>query len=129
MESNALEEGLRLTLEKRVEQSDLASTQETSHVEALSTSKLIMFIERAVANLIAPYLDEGQDTVSSEINIKHFKPVGLGGKVRCIVHLKFIDRKKLFFDIAVFDEYQEEVAIGAHSRYIINLDEFKKTLK
>ena len=129
MESNALEEGLRLTLEKRVEQSDLASTQETSHVEALSTSKLIMFIERAVATLIAPYLDEGQDTVSSEINIKHFKPVGLGGKVRCIVHLKFIDRKKLFFDIAVFDEYHEEVAIGAHSRYIINLDEFKKTLK
>ena len=87
-----------------------------------------MFIEKAVTSLISPYLEEGQDTVSSEINIKHFKPVGLGNKVRCIVHLKYVEGRKLFFDIAVFDENHEEVAIGAHCRHIINLVDFRPHL-
>lgn len=129
MGSNPIEEGLRLTLEKRVEDTDLASRQGTARAEVLSTSKLIMFIEKAVSSLISPYLEEGQDTVSSEINIKHFKPVGLGNKVRCIVHLKYVEGRKLFFDIAVFDENHEEVAIGAHCRHIINLVDFRASFK
>ncbi len=129
MTTNPLEEGLRLTLEKRVEREDMASSLETSTVQALSTSSLILFIEKAVANLIGPYLNDDDETVSTAINIKHFKPVGLGHKVRCIVHLKFIEKKKLFFDIAIFDENHEEIAIGAHSRYIINKDKFEASLK
>ncbi|GAO30285.1 thioesterase family protein [Geofilum rubicundum] len=129
MTTNLLEEGLRLTLEKRVEPEDLASTLETSSVQALSTSSLILIIEKAVANLIGPYLKEDEETVSTAINIKHFKPVGLGHKVRCIVHLKYIENKKLFFDIAIFNENHEELAIGAHSRYIINKNSFDASLK
>ncbi len=128
MNTNTLEEGLRLTLEKRVEPADLASTLETSTVNAVSTSSLILIIEKTVANLIGPYLKEDEETVSTAINIKHFKPVGLGHKVRCIVHLKFIEKKKLFFDIAIFDENLEEIAIGAHSRYIINKTKFEGTI-
>lgn len=129
MNTNPLEEGLRLTIEKRVEPEDLASTLETSTVQALSTSSLVLILEKAVATLIAPYLNEDEETVSTAINIKHFKPVGLGHKVRCIVHLKFIENKKLFFDIAIFDENHEEIAIGAHSRYIINKNSFEASLK
>lgn len=129
MNTNPLEEGLRLTLEKRVEKEDLASTLDTSGANVLSTSSLILIVEKTVNNLIAPYLNVDEDTVSTEINIKHFKPIGLGQKVRCIVHLKFIDHKKLFFDIAIFDENHEEIAIGAHSRYIINKSRFEASIK
>jgi fluoroacetyl-CoA thioesterase len=129
MTTNILEEGLRLTLEKRVEPEDLASTLETSRVPVLSTSSLILIIEKAVGNLISPYLKEDEETVSTAINIKHFKPVGLGHKVRCIVHLKFIENKKLFFDIAIFNENHEELAIGAHSRYIVDKSYFESLIK
>lgn len=129
MSTNQIQEGLRLTLEKRVEEDDLAIYRGTAKVAALSTSALIFFLEKAVTTLIAPYLPEGMDTVSSEINIRHFKPVGKGDLIRCIVHLKFVDQNKLFFDVAVLDENHDEVAIGAHGRYLIKKDEFEKQLK
>ncbi len=128
MSSNQIQEGLRLTLEKRVEADDLAINLGTSSVSALSTSALIFFMEKAVTTLIAPYLPEGMETVSSEINIKHFKPVGINKMIRCIVHLKFVDHNKLFFDVAILDEDHEEVAIGAHGRHLVNKAEFEKLI-
>lgn len=129
MASNQIQEGLRLTLEKRVEASDLAKSIGTSSVAVLSTSSLIYFMEKAVTTLISPYLQEGMETVSSEINIKHFKPVGENELIRCIVHLKFVEKNKLFFDVAILDENHDEVALGAHGRYIVNKKKFEKLVK
>lgn len=129
MASNQIQEGLRLTLEKRVEAGDLAKNIGTSNVAVLSTSALILFMEKAVTTLIAPYLAEGKETVSSEINIKHFKPVGENELVRCIVHLKFVENNKLFFDVAILDQNHDEVAIGAHGRYIVTKKNFEKLVK
>ncbi|ASB50553.1 thioesterase family protein [Alkalitalea saponilacus] len=128
MSTNKIEEGLRLTLEKRVDEEDLANRLGTSGVKAFSTSALILFIEKAVTNLIKPYLDENKETVSSEINVKHFKPVGKGELVRCMVHLKFIENNKLFFDVVVLDESLEEIAIGAHSRYVVDIELFHASI-
>jgi len=129
MSTNQIQEGLRLTLEKRVDADDLAINLGTANVAVLSTSALIFFMEKAVTTLIAPYLPHGMETVSSEINIRHFKPVGQGELIRCIVHLKFVDHNKLFFDVAVLDENHDEVAIGAHGRYLIKKEDFEKQLK
>lgn len=129
MSTNTIEEGLRLTLEKRVESEELAKNIGTSKVSVLATSSLILFMEKAVSMLIEPYLEEGTEIVSSEINIKHFKPVGEGVLIRCLVHLKFIEKNKLFFDVVILDENHEEVAIGAHSRYIVQLEKFNKLIE
>jgi predicted thioesterase len=129
MSSNQIQEGLRLTLEKRVGTEDLAINVGTSNVSVLSTSALILFMEKAVTSLIKPYIEEGKETVSSEINIKHFKPVGENGLIRCVVHLKFVEQNKLFFDVAILDQNHDEIAIGAHSRYIIDKVDFEKLIK
>jgi predicted thioesterase len=129
MPSNQIQEGLRLTLEKRVIAEDLAINVGTSNVSVLSTSALILFMEKAVTSLIKPYIEEGKEAVSSEINIKHFKPVGENELIRCVVHLKFVEKNKLFFDVAILDENHDEIAIGAHSRYIIDKVDFEKLIK
>jgi fluoroacetyl-CoA thioesterase len=129
MNTNPIEEGLRLTLEKRVEKPDLAPSVGTSNVPALSSSSLIFFMEKAVSALIAPYLEEGTETVSTEINIKHFRPVGEGALIRCIVHLKFIEENRLYFDVAILDEIHEEIAIGAHCRHIVNIEKFEASFR
>ncbi|MDG5800924.1 hypothetical protein QA597_11190 [Marinilabiliaceae bacterium ANBcel2] len=123
-----IEEGLRLTLEKRVKEGDLASSKETSDVKALSTSALISFVEKAVNTLINPYLETDITTVSSEINIKHFKPVFINELIRCLVHLKYIDKNELFFDVSILDKNHDPVAIGAHHRYIVNINKFESSL-
>lgn len=121
MREYKIQEGLRHTVVKMVSKEDLASTVGTSKKESLSTTALVLFIERTIFSLIEPYLLEDETSVSSEINIKHFRPAYENESVRCIVHLKFVDSQKLFFDVAVFDEEHNEIAIGAHSRSIIKL--------
>jgi fluoroacetyl-CoA thioesterase len=129
MSSNQIEEGLRLTLEKRVKTEDLAFSVGTARVRVLSTSALILFMEKAVNALIYPYLQEGEEAVSSEINIKHFKPIGENEIIRCIVHLKFVEKNTLFFDVAILDEYHDEVAIGSHVRHVVNMSTFEGLLR
>ncbi len=117
-----LKEGLMHSIEMRVGQNDLADNLGTAKVQVLSTSALIQFMERAVFALIKDYIPDGYATVSAEINIKHLKPATIGTLIRCIVHLKFVDDCKLFFDVAVLDELHDTVALGAHERRIVNID-------
>ena len=119
MENKNIQEGLRLTVVKTINNNELASTIGTSRSQTLSTSALILFIEKTIFSLIEPYLSEDETSVSSEINIKHFKAANENETIRCTVHLKYVENNKLFFDVAVFDEAHNEIAIGAHSRRII----------
>lgn len=121
MREHEIQEGLRHTVVKLVSKEDLASTVGTSKKDSLSTTSLVLFIERTISSLIEPYLMDDEASVSSEINIKHFRPAYENESVRCIVHLKFVEKHKLFFDVAVFNEEHNEIAIGAHSRSIVKL--------
>ncbi|HKL72016.1 MAG TPA: hotdog domain-containing protein [Marinilabiliaceae bacterium] len=123
MKEHKIQEGLRHTVVKLVTKEDLASTVGTSKKESLSTTALVLFIERTISSLIEPYLMEDEASVTSEINVKHFRPAHIHESVRCIVHLKFVEGHKLFFDVAVFNEQHNEIAIGAHSRSIVKLNE------
>jgi predicted thioesterase len=121
MENNTIQEGLRQTVVKTISNAELASTIGTSRSTTLSTSALILFIEKTISSLIGPYLTEEETSVSSEINIKHFRAAKENETIRCTVHLKYVENNKLFFDVAVFDVAHNEIAIGAHSRRIIKL--------
>lgn len=121
MSGKKIQEGLRHTVTKKIINADLASSVGTSKRDCLSTSSLILFIEQTISSLIDPYLSVDETSVSSEINIKHFRPALVDETIRCIVHLKYVDNKKLFFNVAVLNEIHEEVAVGAHSRIIINI--------
>ena len=129
MPTNKIEEGLTLTLEKRVEEKDLATIMQTSKVSALSTSALIHYLEKAVTTLIEPYVPEGHEAVSAEINMRHLKPAGLGELIRCTVHLKYIENNRLFFDIVIFNEEHDEIARGAHCRCIVIKKDFEESVK
>ncbi len=121
MSDKKIQEGLRHTVTKKISDKDLASKVGTSKRDYLSTSALILFIEQSISSFIEPYLSKDETTVSSEINIKHFRPAFENENIRCTVHLKYIDNQKLFFNVAVLNEKHQEVAIGAHSRIIIDL--------
>lgn len=121
MRESKIQKGLRHTVVKLVTKEDLASTIGTSKKESLSTSALVLFIEKTISALMEPYLMDDEASVSSEINIKHFKPAYENQSVRCIVHLKYVHGHKLFFDVAVLNEEHNEIAIGAHSRSIIKV--------
>ncbi|MCU4176127.1 thioesterase family protein [Carboxylicivirga sp. N1Y90] len=117
-----------IILEKNivVEKKDLATTLGTGRVPYLSTAAMIVFMEQCCVELIEPNLINGVDSLSVEMNVKHFHPVAEGESIKCKAHLKFIDERKLFFDVAVLNSTGKSIGIGAHERYLIDHDEFLK---
>lgn len=127
--SNTEVVGKKLTHEKTVLEADLATAYDTGKIPVLSTPALINFMIHTCTQLIEPYLPIGKDTVGIEINIKHLKVVSLGEKLFCTASLKFLDDKKLYFDVVVINENMEEVGAGAHERQIVDAAQFMAKMK
>ncbi|WP_439185464.1 thioesterase family protein [Carboxylicivirga taeanensis] len=102
-----------------IQKVDLASSLQTGKVPFLSTAAMIIYMEQCCVSLIDPNLPFGYDTVSTEMNVRHLHTAKLGEEVICRAHLKFMEGKKLFFDVAMVNKKGESIGIGAHERYIV----------
>ena len=61
-------------------------------------------MEGAALELAKAYLDEGMTTVGAEIHCRHLAPTPVGMKVSATARLRSIERRKMWFDLEVFDE-------------------------
>jgi len=117
-----LEVGMKLEVEKIVTEND------TGSVEVLATPIMIAWMEEASLHLAQKGLEEGLTTVGTEVNIKHLKGTLVGKTVKIVSVLKEIDRKKLIFDVEVFED-GVVVGTGTHTRFIIDPVKFYEKLK
>nr|WP_319398096.1 hotdog domain-containing protein [uncultured Carboxylicivirga sp.] len=119
-----LNEGTTYEKEVVVCDNDLATQLGTAHIELISTSSLIAYVEQCCAEMVDEYLLNGLVTVSAEVNFKHLFPVKTGETIYCKGVLKFIETNRLFFDVVVMNDKDISVGIGAHERYIVNRKSF-----
>ncbi|MBS2097638.1 thioesterase family protein [Carboxylicivirga linearis] len=119
-----LSEGTSYEKEVIVNETDLATRLGTAHIELISTSALIAYVEQCCAEMADEYLLDGLVSVSAEVNFKHLFPVKSGETIYCRSVLKFIDTNRLFFDVVVLNDKEISVGIGAHERYIVDRKSF-----
>lgn len=89
----------------------------------LATPHLIWHLEMAARNAIKPLLEEGFDSVGTEVNVKHLAatPLGMSAVFRAEVTLQ--DGNRVRFRVEAFDE-KEKIAEGSHERYLVNVARF-----
>lgn len=89
----------------------------------LATPHLIWHLEMAARNAIKPLLEEGFDSVGTEVNVKHLAatPLGMSAVFRAEVTLQ--DGNRVRFRVEAFDE-KEKIAEGSHERYVVNVARF-----
>ena len=92
-------------------------------VQVLATPMMIALMERTCRMSVKPYLEEGQETVGTHVNVSHDSAVSVGKKVWCESEVIKIDRRKLIFKVAVYDE-KGLVGQGTHERFIIDEKKF-----
>jgi fluoroacetyl-CoA thioesterase len=122
-----IDQGISLTLEKTVKKDDTAAHYGSGLVEVFATPAMVAFMEQTALELAQPYLPEGYNTVGTDICVKHSKASPVGMKIRCKATLDRTEGKKLFYSVSVWDE-NGKVGDGTHTRYIINTEEFMKSL-
>lgn len=125
-----LEIGMTYEIKRPVTEKDTAAKAASGAVEVFATPIMIAWMEEASLHLAQKELEEGLTTVGTEVNIKHLKGSLVGTKMKVVSTLKEIDRKRLVFDVAVYEE-EENILVGegTHTRFIIDTAKFYEKLK
>src|SRR4051812_2797550 len=84
----------------------------------LSTPWLIWFLEHAAREAMAPFLEEGETTVGSHVDVDHLAATPVGGSVKCLARVAHIDGRQVSFQLEAFDDV-ERIARGFHRRHVI----------
>lgn len=122
---DTLKIGLQDTLEWEVTEQ---YTTARGDFRVCSTPSMCMLAEMAANKVAAPHLAAGQGQVGLTVNIRHMAPTPIGRKVRAVATLTAIDRRKLTFDVKVYDEV-EQVGEVTHERFVIDVDKYIERLK
>lgn len=97
-------------------------------LDVFATPSMIALVEKTAWESVSNCLEEGQGTVGTKVDIAHIAATPIGMKVTCETTLIEIDRRRLVFEINVFDEV-DKIAEGTHERFIVENEKFQaKTL-
>ena len=118
-----LQVGLAGKLKIKVTQEDTARALGSGTLPVLGTPRLLALVEETAWKSVAPFLSQGEGTVGTAVKLSHLAPTPVGMEVTCETKLTEIDRSKLVFSFAVFDE-REKIAEGTHERFLIAEDKF-----
>jgi predicted thioesterase len=124
MTSTALAPGAQGVLERTVAAEHCTRRGE---YDIFSTPNLVLLLEEAAIEALAPYLREDQASVGSKVEIVHSAPTLLGQTVRATATVTEVDRRRVAFEIRVEDD-TEVIGTGTHERFVIDLPAFEQRL-
>ena len=93
-------------------------------VVVLATPMMIALMEKTCLQSVRPFLEEGQDTVGTRVDVTHSAATPVGMTVRCESELIEIDRRRLVFRVTAWDD-AGVVGEGMHERFIIDIAKFQ----
>lgn len=119
-----LEKGIKGHGEELVTMELTASHIGSGTVRVLATPMMIALMEKTSRISVKPYLEEGEETVGIHVNVSHVASTPIGKKVWCDTELIEIDRRRLVFKVAVYND-DGLVGEGTHERFVIDVARFK----
>jgi len=118
-----LETGIKGHREETATPEKSAQYLDSGNVEVFATVMMIAMMEKTCLDSVLPFLEEGQDTVGTYVDVSHCSATPVGMKVWCDSELVEIDRRRLVFKVAAYDE-RGLIGEGRHERFIIVKEKF-----
>ena len=119
-----LEIGIKGHQETIVGEDNVATNVGSGKVKVFSTPMMIALMEKAACLSIEPFLEEGQSSVGTHVDVSHLSATPVGMKVWADSEVVAIDRRKITFSVKAYDE-RGLIGEGTHDRFIINIDKFQ----
>ena len=93
----------------------------------LATPHLVWQLELAARDAILPFLDEGEESVGTEVHLRHFAATPVGMSVAFRARVEEVEGRRVRFVVEAEDE-REVVASGTHERFVIQIAKFVSRL-
>jgi len=85
-----------------------------------STPNLVRDIEVACRELLLDYCDANEDSVGTEVCIKHLAPMLIDMKVEITATVTAVDGRRVSFEISAGDD-MEQICSGMHARFVTDV--------
>ena len=118
-----MEAGIKGRAEILVSYENTAAKAGSGDQYVFATPWMIGLMEEAAQTSVLPYLEEGQATVGTHLNVSHDAATPVGMKVWAESELISVEGRKLIFNVEAFDECGS-IGKGTHERFIINKEKF-----
>lgn len=122
-----LEAGLKNTITLTVTEELTADKVGSGALKVYSTPMMIAAMENCCLSCVAPYLEEGNTTVGTLVNVTHDAASPLGAVIEVECSLTAVERRKLTFEV-VAKCGEQIIGKGTHERFIVNADKFMSKL-
>ena len=119
----AIEVGLRGSAEEIVSAKNTAQAACSGALAVYGTPFMSALMEKAAWTSLAPYLQPGESTVGTKLDITHDSASPIGIKVWAESVVTQVDGKRIVFDVTAYDE-KGPIGKGVHERFIISDDRF-----
>ena len=119
-----IEVGIKGRMETIVTPDNVATSVGSGRVKVFSTPNMIQLMERAALFSIEPYLEKGQSSVGTHIDVSHCAATPVGMRVWAESEVMEIDRRKVTFAVKAYDE-RGLIGEGTHERFIIDIEKFQ----
>lgn len=123
-----LEVGMKAEQKVTVTEDMTAAAMGSGALEVLATPCMIALMEGTAQSAIQAFLEDGQGSVGTRIDVKHLAATPVGMEVTCTAEVTEIDRRRIVFHVEAFDEV-EKIGEGTHERFIISNDRFLEKCK
>lgn len=95
---------------------------------ALATPWLVSFLEHAARDAVKPWLEPGESTVGTFVEIRHLAATPVGRTVTCLARVVQVDGRSISFQLEARDEH-EVIGRGFHKRHVISVKRFTEKMR
>lgn len=116
--------GSEMTSTTNVTEEKLAVNVGSGDLRVFATPMMTAIMENAAAKCLGKFLDEGETSVGTALNISHSSATPLGMGVHAVAKITSVDGRKVDFEVTAYDEVGE-IGKGTHSRFVVFSEKFQ----
>ena len=115
--------GTTYTLSTTVTEEKLACNMKSGSLPVFATPAMAALMEETSAAALSLFLEEGETSVGTALDLKHTAATPLGMKGTATAEIVEVDRRRVTFQVTVRDE-QEEIGSARHDRFVVGAEKF-----
>ncbi len=116
--------GAQTTSESVVSEKDLAVNVGSGDLRVFATPIMTALMENAAAKCLAQFLDEGETSVGTALNIVHTSATPIGMKVYATAKIISFNGRQVEFEVTANDE-AGEIGKGTHTKFVVFSEKFQ----
>ncbi|MBP3242871.1 MAG: thioesterase family protein [Ruminococcus sp.] len=115
--------GACASAELTVNDQNLAVNVGSGSLEVFATPEMVMLMEKAACKCMEQFIDDGETTVGTEMNVKHIAATPKGMTVTANACVTEVNGREIVFKVTASDQ-SGAIGEGIHKRFLVNSEKF-----